>query len=162
MSLWFVLLAVFSAIAYGLLAGVFLAFSDFIMRSLAQVSNGGGLEAMQAINREVFRAVFMVLFIGMAPLSVVLTVHGLFWDGGTAALMIAAAGLVYLLGCFGVTVVGNVPLNQKLDRMEMGREAALAFWRDEYLPRWTAWNTVRTCACAISATLVILGLAWPL
>lgn len=162
MSLWFVLLAVFSALAYGVLAGVFLAFSDFIMRSLAQVSSSGGLEAMQVINREVFRTVFMILFIGMAPLSVVLTVHELVWDSGTAALMIAAAGLIYVLGCFGVTVVGNVPLNQKLDRMEMEREAAQSFWRDTYVPRWTFWNTVRACACAISATLVILGLAWPL
>ncbi|MCH9719928.1 MAG: DUF1772 domain-containing protein [Actinomycetia bacterium] len=162
MSLLFVLLATFSALAYGVLAGVFLAFSDFIMRSLAQISDGGGLEAMQAVNREVFRTVFMVLFIGMAPLSVVLTVHELVWDDGTAALMIAAAGLIYVLGCVGVTVGGNVPLNQELDRMGLGREAAETFWRDTYVPRWTFWNTIRACACAISATLVILGLAWPL
>ena len=87
MSLWFKLVEIFSSLAFGLLGGVFLAFSDFIMRSLAQVSGSGGVEAMQAINREVFRIVFMVLFIGMAPVSVLLTVHELIWGEGTAALL---------------------------------------------------------------------------
>ena len=53
MSPWFTLVAILSSLAFGLLGGVFLAFSDFIMRSLAQVSGSGGVEAMQAINREV-------------------------------------------------------------------------------------------------------------
>ena len=53
----------FSVLAYAALAGVFLAFSDFIMRSLARTSGTGGIEAMQIINREVFRWVFMTLFL---------------------------------------------------------------------------------------------------
>ena len=59
----------FSILAYALVGGVFLAFSDFIMRSLAHTSGIGGVDAMQVINREVFRWVFMALFIGMAPVS---------------------------------------------------------------------------------------------
>ncbi len=162
MSLWFTLVVIFSSLAFGLLGGVFLAFSDFIMRSLAQVSGSGGVEAMQAINREVFRIVFMVLFIGMAPVSVLLTVHELIWGEGTAALLIAAAGLIYLVGCFAVTVTRNVPLNQKLDAMETTSDTAVKFWREEYVPRWTFWNTVRTCACVLAAVLAIFGLALPL
>ena len=162
MPLWVTVVAVFASLAYGLLAGVFLAFSDFIMRSLKQVSDGGGLEAMQVINREVFRIVFMVLFIGMAPVSIFLAVHELIWDEGVAALMIAAAGLIYLLGCFATTVLRNVPLNQQLDGMDPSSESSRAFWQDEYIPRWTLWNTVRTGACALSAVLTICGLAWPL
>ncbi len=162
MSSWFTLVAVFSSLAFGLLGGIFLAFSDFLMRSLAQVSGSGGVEAMQAINREVFRIVFMVLFIGMAPVSVFLTMHELIWGEGTAALMITAAGLIYLMGCFVVTVTRNVPLNQKLDGMETDSDAAIKFWREEYVPRWTFWNTVRTCACVLAAALTICGLVWPL
>ena len=45
----------FAVLAYALLGGVFLAFSDFIMRSLAHTSGMGGVEVMQVINREVFR-----------------------------------------------------------------------------------------------------------
>ena len=56
----------FAVIAYALVGGVFLAFSDFIMRSLVLTGGHGGIEAMQTINREVFRWVFMALFLGMA------------------------------------------------------------------------------------------------
>ena len=36
------------------------------MRSLAIPGGSGGVEAMHAINREVFRWIFMALFLGMA------------------------------------------------------------------------------------------------
>ncbi|MEM9441833.1 MAG: hypothetical protein AAGA73_15430 [Pseudomonadota bacterium] len=62
----------FVILAYALLGGVFLAFSDFIMRSLANTGGTGGIEAMQVINREVFRWVFMALFLGMAAGSLFL------------------------------------------------------------------------------------------
>jgi len=58
-----------SIVAYALVGGVFLAFSDFIMRSLSHTGGVGGVEAMQVINREVFRWVFMTLFLGMAGSS---------------------------------------------------------------------------------------------
>ena len=48
-----------AVLAYALVGGVFLAFSDFIMRALSLTGGSGGAEAMQAINREVFRWVFM-------------------------------------------------------------------------------------------------------
>ena len=60
-------------LAYALLAGVFLAFSDFIMRALSRTSGIGGPEAMQLINREVFRWIFMTLFMGMAVVSLLLS-----------------------------------------------------------------------------------------
>ena len=72
MPLWLSFLAQFSILAYALLGGVFLAFSDFIMRALSVAEGGGGAAAMQAINREVFRFVFIPLFLAMAPISVVL------------------------------------------------------------------------------------------
>lgn len=55
MSSVVVLLMQFAILAYALIAGVFLAFSDFIMRSLALTSGASGVGTMQVINREVFR-----------------------------------------------------------------------------------------------------------
>jgi len=55
MSSFFFVLTQFAILAYALVGGVFLAFSDFIMRSLSLTSGVGGVEAMQVINREVFR-----------------------------------------------------------------------------------------------------------
>jgi uncharacterized membrane protein len=160
MSTTFFILLQLSIIAYALVAGVFLAFSDFIMRSLALTGGLGGVEAMQVINREVFRWVFMALFLGMAAVSVVIA--GYAWVGlnGPAGMLIVLAALVYLFGCFGVTVAFNVPMNQALAGMELTSEATRDYWLQSYVPRWTFWNSVRTGAAALSAALLLFGLLW--
>lgn len=150
----------FAIIAYALVSGVFLAFSDFIMRSLAHTGGIGGVDAMQVINREVFRWVFMTLFIGMAPVSVAIAAYGGLVVGNQEGLFFVFAGLIYVVGCFGVTVFCNVPMNEALAGMDASSTTARDYWTETYLPRWTFWNTVRTFASAISASLLLFGLLW--
>ena len=160
MSTVFFLLIQFAILGYALVGGVFLAFSDFIMRSLAITGGHGGVEAMQVINREVFRWVFMTLFLGMAAVSVVVAAYGAFGVGGPAGTLIMLAGLVYLIGCFGVTVFFNVPMNEALAGMEVSSDATRDYWLETYVPYWTFWNSVRTAACTVSAALLLFGLLW--
>ena len=150
----------FAVIAYALVGGVFLAFSDFIMRSLVLTGGHGGIEAMQTINREVFRWVFMALFLGMAAVSVVVAGYGAFGLSGPAGTLIMLAGLVYLIGCFAITVVSNVPMNEALAGMEVSLETTRDYWSQTYVPRWTFWNSVRAFACVASALLLLVGLVW--
>ncbi|MEM6740452.1 MAG: hypothetical protein AAF646_10055 [Pseudomonadota bacterium] len=98
----------FAILAYALLGDVFLAFSDFIMRSLALTGGHGGVEVMQAINREVFRWAFMALFLGMTAGSLVMTAYGALALSGPAATLVVIAGLIYHVGCFGITLTFNV------------------------------------------------------
>jgi len=160
MSPFFFILMQLAIVAYALVGGVFLAFSDFIMRSLALTGGTGGVEAMQVINREVFRWVFMALFLGMAAVSLVVAGYGANNLTHPAGALILIAGLVYLIGCFGVTVFFNVPMNEALAGMDLSQDATRAYWTDTYLPRWTFWNTVRTVACGVSAALLLFGLMW--
>src|SRR6056297_282594 len=160
MSTFFFFLMQFAILAYALVGGVFLAFSDFIMRSLSLIGGTGGAEVMQAINREVFRWVFMALFLLMAAVSVALAVYGGLFIGGGPGTLIMIAGLVYVTGCFGVTVFFNVPMNEALADMDLSAESTRAYWINTYVPRWTFWNTVRTMACGLSAALLLFGLLW--
>jgi uncharacterized membrane protein len=160
MSIVFFFLIQFAILAYALVGGVFLAFSDFIMRSLALTGGHGGVEAMQVINREVFRWVFMALFLGMAAVSLIIAGYGAFGLSGPAGTLIMMAGLVYLIGCFGVTVFFNVPMNEALAGMEMSSGTTRDYWLQTYVPRWTFWNSVRTISCAVSAALLLFGLLW--
>ncbi|MCG6883605.1 MAG: DUF1772 domain-containing protein [Silicimonas sp.] len=150
----------FAILAYALVAGVFLAFSDFIMRSLAVTSGVGGVEAMQAINREVFRWIFMTLFLGMAAASVAIAIYSWFSIDNPARMLIIAAAIIYVVGCFGVTVFFNVPMNETLAGMSSTSEATREYWLQTYVPRWTVWNSVRTGASAVSAGLLLMGLMW--
>ena len=73
-----------ASIAAGLVAGVFLTFSDFVMRSLGASAPAAGMEAMQQINRKVYRSVFMVLLLGLVPVSLAIAVYAAV-SGGSAA-----------------------------------------------------------------------------
>jgi uncharacterized membrane protein len=160
MSPFLFFLMQFAILAYAMVGGVFLAFSDFIMRSLSLTGGVGGVEAMQVINREVFRWVFMALFLGMAAVSLVISGYAVISLSGPAGTLILLSGLIYLFGCFGVTVVFNVPMNEALAGMDIAADATRSYWTGTYLPRWTFWNSVRTIACGLSAMLLLTGLLW--
>jgi len=145
-------------ITSAMVGGVFLAFSDFIMRSLRATSGTGGIEAMQIINREVFYWAFMVLFIGLAPLSLGLLGYATFSLSGTGAILLRLAAITYLVGVFGVTVARNVPLNTLLDGMDLAAETTQQFWTARYVPDWTFWNTVRTLGSVLTSALCLSGL----
>jgi uncharacterized membrane protein len=49
----------FSAIGCGLLAGVYFAFSTFIMTALGRIGQAQGIAAMNAINVEIVQSLFM-------------------------------------------------------------------------------------------------------
>lgn len=143
-SVW---MGVVSGLVVALLGGTFLAFSDFLMRSFAKTRPAGAIEAMQVLNREIMRSIFMVFFLGMGPLSILWMFFA--WARGMGWLL--AGGAVYLVGVFAVTVVCNVPMNRRLDALLPDSEQAQRYWKDTYLPRWTRWNTVRTVACLVSS-----------
>lgn len=159
MSLWFLLVVQLSALACAILGGVFLVFSDFLMRSLSLATPPAGVEVMQVINRDVFRFVFIPLFLAMVPVSIFLAGYGWLQLSGPACWLIVAAALVYLLGAFGVTALCNVPLNNQLAAFADGSTGAQNFWVATYLREWTSWNTVRTMACIAAAVMLAAAVA---
>ena len=145
-----------AALATGLVAGVFLSFSDFLMRSLRYAPPQAGVEAMQVINREVFRSVFIVLLLGMAPVSAAFVAAAYIWPPLAGQGWIALGGVTYLIGTLGVTVLGNVPKNERLAAMADGGPAAQAYWR-AYDRGWTAWNHLRTASSAMAALSYLMA-----
>src|SRR5262245_6488620 len=98
-----------AAIGSGLVAGIFFAFSSFVMAALGRLPAEQGMAAMQQINITVINPVFMLAFMGTGLLCVALALGVVFsWDG-TGAKPILIAAVLYLVGCIGVTMVFNVP-----------------------------------------------------
>ena len=158
MSLWFLLLCALMLIAYAAIGGVFLAFSDFIMRSFDLVKNQAGIETMQVLNVEIMRSVFMVLFMGLAILSLVIVIYAAVTLGGTPRLLLIGAGLCYLVGVFAVTAAGNVPLNNQLAALAPETSRAFTFWKEAYMTRWVTLNSLRTAACFLASGLTLAAL----
>ncbi len=157
---WYFILCEISVIACGVVSGVFLTFSDFVMRSLDGARTAAGVEVMQVINREVFRSVFMVLLLGMSALSPFLIGYAYFRMAGSASALIMAGGAIYLAGVFVVTLVFNVPMNNRLDAREYSGTEAAIYWTNTYMPRWTFWNYVRAIASAASAICYLIASVW--
>lgn len=145
------------SIACAVMGGVFYAFSSFIMAALGRVPPAEGIRVMQRINVDVFHPSFMAPFFGIPAASVAVAGVAIWrWDPAVSPFVVAAA-VVYVVGCFGVTAAGNVPLNNALEGADADTEAGRRLWAD-YPRRWTRWNTVRTAACVAAAVLF----AWPL
>jgi uncharacterized membrane protein len=140
-----------------LVSGIFLAFSDFIMKSLAAANPAGGIESMQIINRKVFKTIFMVLFIGMAVLSPILMGHAYLHVSDAASVWIMAGSATYFMGVFTVTAVFNVPMNKHLALLDFTSPGAGKYWMQTYVPRWTFWNSVRTTAAGVAAICFLLA-----
>ncbi len=150
-------LTVLGVLGTGLVAGVFCAFSTFVMKGLAALPPAQGVAAMKAINVTALRPAFMLVFAGSAVLcAVIAVVTFVLWpDEGTAELLLGSA--LYLFGSFGVTMVANVPRNDTLMRLDARTAEAAAYW-PEYVREWTVWNHVRMVASGAAAVLYVLAL----
>lgn len=148
----------FAAIGCGLLAGLYFAFSAFIMTALGRIDQAAGISAMNAINVDIVRSLFMPFFIGTTLVCAVLAVFtSLRWQE-PGAIAVMCGGVLYVVGMFVVTVAFNVPLNDQLAALDPSSSAAAPVWA-RYLTDWTFWNHVRTIASTAAAVLFIVAIA---
>lgn len=145
------------ALGSGLIAGVFYAFSTFVMKALAQRPAAEGMAAMQSINVVVLNPWFLGVFMGTAALGAVAAVFALVRWSHPASAWLLAGGLLYVVGTFGVTIWFNVPLNNTLAKLDPTDPAAAGEWV-RYVRLWTRWNHVRTAAALAALACFAIAL----
>lgn len=146
-----------TALCCGLVAGVWFAFSAFVMGGLERLPSHQGIAAMQSINRVAVTPLFMTALFGTAVLCLGLAVWTVVAPEGRGAALVVGAGALYLIGTIGVTIVANVPLNNRLEALRPEDGAAPHEW-DRYVSRWTAWNHVRGITSLGAAALLTIAL----
>lgn len=146
-----------TATGSGVVAGVFFAFSTFVMPALARLPAEQGIAAMQAINVTVINRWFMGVMFGTAAASLLLVIAPLLGWGGPGTRLRLAGGLLYLLGTVVVTAAFNVPRNDALAAVSVGTADAAALW-SRFLVEWTRWNHVRTVTGIAATALLIASL----
>lgn len=153
-----ILLPVLIAVGAGLVGGVFLAFSSFVMKALGALPAQQGVAAMQRINVVVLNPVFLGVFVGTALLAGIGAAGALLSWGSPKSVLMLVAGLSYVIGSFGVTVAFNVPRNERLARSPAESPEAAAYW-PTYVREWLFWNHVRTVASVVAAACAATSLA---
>ena len=150
------ILTVVNAIGSALVAGVFFAFSAFVMAGLGWAPAEAGTAAMQGINLTAPTAPFMIAFLGTGATSVVLAVMAVVrWSESPAPWLLL--GCVLYLATLVVTFVYHVPRNNALALLEPTAPSTHEAW-DRYRMAWTGWNHVRTTTALGAAITFTLSL----
>ena len=151
-------LTLFAALGCGLTAGVFFAFSAFVMKALARrLPIAQGVAAMQAINVAAVTPAFMAALFGTAVACGALAVSALFaWDERFAPYLLIGSAL-YLVGTILLTIAYHVPRNEALAAVQPHSTDAESYWR-RYLSGWTAWNHVRAATSLGAAAALTIAL----
>ena len=142
------------AVAAGVSSGMMFVFSAGAMRGLSRLPEAEAVRAMQAINVSVINPLFLGVFIGTGPFLAVLA--GLDLYGGTHNRYLLAGTLVYVVGVVAVTILGNVPLNDRLAAVDTTKMGPGTWAR--YARPWLRYNHTRALAGAVSAALLTLAL----
>ena len=141
----------------GLSSGLFYAWTVSVIPGTRKVTDIIYLETMQSINRAILNPAFMVIFLGSLIFLFVSTFqHN---QSGVIFWILLTAMLAYLLGTFGITALGNVPLNNELDVMYLGalNIQQLAEFRNHYELKWNRLHYIRTFFSVLSFLLSLLA-----
>ncbi|MAY84504.1 MAG: hypothetical protein CMP59_10265 [Flavobacteriales bacterium] len=143
----------------GLSAGFFYAWSVSVIPGTKRLADLTYLESMQSINRAILNPAFFVVFFGSMILLWLVTYQS-YSANKTMFIFMLIAAITYTVGTFGVTGMGNVPLNELLDGKNLNELSMekLADFRQFYESKWNRLHTVRTVFSLISFIAVVIGM----
>jgi uncharacterized membrane protein len=149
-------LKLISILGCALIAGVFFAFSNFVMNALSRIQPATGIIAMQSINITVINPLFMTTFLGTGVACIFLVISSLLkWHQISTTYSILGS-VFYLIGTIGVTIAFNVPLNDALAKVDPNSIDGMKLWAT-YVTDWTFWNHVRALAAVAAAIAISLA-----
>lgn len=135
-----------------LLAGVFFAYMVSVNGALHRLKDAEYVRAMQAINIVILNPLFFLSFMG--PLVLLPWVTYLHLSDLTQFGLLLTATIVYIVGAFGITVGGNVPMNEKLAMVNAGSEHEATAGRTKFEKPWNSLHAARTVAAIIATVLI--------
>lgn len=148
-----------SVLLFGAAFGFFYAWICSTMWAFDAMDPRAAISAMQAVNEHVRNMVFFPVFF-LTPFVAWIAAFCLFKAEQTRpAFLFAAAGLIYLIGGLGLTMLVHIPMNDALGAVIVpeNREEAQAIW-SAYSPDWQFWNATRTIICGLCLAIAGCGL----
>lgn len=143
-----------------LVAGFLFAFAIVVMPGIRNLGASEFIRAFQVIDRVIQnnQPVFMLVWVGSVVALVISAMLGIGqWVGVRRQLMIFAA-LAYLLGVQLPTVTINLPLNNKLQTLNVDtmNETTQKAARRDFEPSWNRWNSIRAAFASLASALLII------
>ena len=145
-------------ICTGLSAGLCFTWGNAVTPGIGRLDDFGFLMAFQQTNRVILNPAFFLVFLGPFFLGIA----NLFLFKNMASniwWMLLVAVLIYFLGVILVTVFGNVPLNEMIDKHSLEALSTLELkdLRTAFEAKWNQFHLVRIITSILSfITLVII------
>lgn len=157
----FQLTLIVATLLCSLVAGFLFAFAVVVMPGIRTLAGGEFLRAFQVMDRVIQnnQPLFLLVWMGSAVALLISAALGIGQLDGAGRLLLVSVAIVYFLGVQVPTVTIHIPLNNRVQTLEIGGmdEAAQAVARRDFESRWNRWNSVRTVlASLVSVGLVVL------
>ncbi|WP_235915006.1 DUF1772 domain-containing protein [Flagellimonas ochracea] len=147
-----------TTLLFGLVAGLCFTWGNAVTPGIGQLEDMGYLQAFQKMNRSIENPLFFAVFIGsfFVGIATVFINRGIspthFW-------LVTAAVAIYFVGVVLITVFGNVPLNQILDKTDLINSTTqeLASLREKFEQPWNRFHRIRVVSATLSFALLIIA-----
>src|SRR5689334_16707169 len=149
-----------AVILVGLAAGLFYSWDCAIAGGLGNLPDKEYLSAFQSINRVILNPYFFLSFMGSVILLPVAAWRTYRTGNPGAFYLMLAAAILYVVGVFGVTIGGNVPLNDMVDKFDIANASAEAIkaMRLKFESNWNSLQHIRTYAAILAFISAVISL----
>ena len=147
-----------STLLCALITGLLYGYACSVNPGLSKLPDLPYLKAMQSINKEILNPLFFISFFGTLLVLPVTAWYCYQHAAPGAFYLIVTACLFYLIGVIGITIFGNVPLNDALALFEIDKAtlAELSRQRNIFETNWNRYHNIRT-VCSVFSLLFIIA-----
>ncbi len=141
----------------GLTAGLCFTWTNAVTPGIGQLVDMGYLRSFQEMNRAIINPTFMIVFFGPFFLHIA-NVFLLRTSSSTIIWMVLVSSALYIIGVVLVTIFGNVPLNELLDKTDLAQASLeeLQLLRDKFEIKWNRLHLVRTISSILSFLILLI------
>lgn len=145
----------------GLMAGLFYSWTISVTPGLARIDDVSYLKAFQAMNRAIINPYFVVAFFGLVVLLPLLSYLSFQTSMSSRFGYVLTASILYFVGIMGITIAGNVPLNNALEALhiESMTPEQMNDFRKSFENKWNRLNLIRTISASVTFLLLAMACA---
>ncbi|MAD50615.1 MAG: hypothetical protein CMC95_04890 [Flavobacteriales bacterium] len=154
------LIIIVAILSTGLMAGIFFTWTNAVKPGIGTLDDMTYMKAFQAMNRLILNPLFYIVFI-LPVLTISISTYMSF---GSTKLYVfelfLLSTLLYVLGVFLITILGNIPLNDLLENTDLEKISLteLSDLRGKIENKWNNFNLIRTVSSFISFLLLVICL----
>ena len=154
------IILIVSTLLCALVTGFIFTYAVVVMPGFAKLDDRDFIRAFQVTDGVIQnnQPLFMLAWVGSIVSVVATMILGFIEHHGIERWTVITIGFIYLIGVQGITIRIHLPLNNRLQRLEIDEmdPESLSKERNKFETRWNYFNNIRTLiAFAVSFSLML-------